>query len=111
MEATEQVLQSLARQGIDALQRGELGGARRAFDELLASGRGTAQTWLLLAETCFQQPDNVRAHEALDEVLKLDARNPFALLMKGDLYRRSGDDQAAIPYYRWGLSAVHSGCS
>jgi hypothetical protein len=106
MDVTEQALQSLARRGLDALQRGEFADARRAFDEVLASGRGTAQTWLLLAESCFRQPDDARAHEALDEVLKIDARNPFALLMKGDLFRRSGDDQAAIPYYRWGLSAV-----
>ncbi|HET7709508.1 MAG TPA: aspartyl/asparaginyl beta-hydroxylase domain-containing protein [Sphingomicrobium sp.] len=106
MPPSAQELQATARRGVEAMQRGAYSEARQSFEEVLANGAKTSQLWLLLAEACFRMPDDRRAQEALDEVLKVEPRNPFALIMKGDLFRRAGDDQAAIPYYRWAVGAV-----
>jgi hypothetical protein len=99
-------IQASIRQGIEAMQRGDFASARPCFEDVLAAGHVTPQLWLLLAEACYRQPDDGRAQQALDEVLKTEPRNPFALIMKGDLFRRSGNDQAAMSFYRWAISAV-----
>ncbi len=72
---------------------------------MTVTGSGTAspQAWLFLAQACEGLDDRVMAAAALEQVLAGDAGNPFALLMKGDFYARSGDDRASVSFYRMGL--------
>ena len=103
MQRGRTALEDAAGRGVAALQRGDFAAARAAFLEITDSGTGSAQAWLFLAQACHGLDDRETALRALDEVLKLDRRNAFALLMKGDLYTRGGDDRAAVSFYKMGL--------
>ena len=92
-----------ARRGIGALQNGDFATARTAFDRVTQSGTASPQAWLLLAQSCEGLDDRPSALTALDRVLAVDPHNPFALLMKGDIYAREGDDRAATSFYRMGM--------
>jgi aspartyl/asparaginyl beta-hydroxylase (cupin superfamily) len=94
-----QHLDNLARTGVEALQRGDAGTARRAFSQLTASGRAGPQAWLLLAQACELQDDRASAREALGPVMAADPNNPYALLIQGELLSRDGDDRAAVSWY------------
>src|SRR5205085_10453886 len=99
-------LEAEAGRGISALQSGDFATARCAFDTVTGSGTGSAQAWLFLAQACDGLDDRSAALAALDQVLALDKVNAFALLMKGAIYARSGDDRAAVSFYRMGLRAT-----
>lgn len=99
-------LEQTAHHGIEALRRGDGTAARQAFERIVASGRATLQVWLFLAQACDLQDDRPAARAALEEVLKLDQSNPYALVMQGELYTRDGDDRAASNWYDWALSAA-----
>jgi hypothetical protein len=103
MQMQRQALEAEARRGINALQRGDFATARDAFATVTASGTAAPQAWLFLAQACEGLDDRPQALLALDHVLSADAGNPFALLMKGDFHARSGDDRAAVSFYRMGL--------
>ncbi len=90
------------RAGIAAFQKGDLAIARHLFEQVTAEG-ATPQVWLLLAQTCEALDDRPATHRALDQVIEADPRNPFPLLMKGDLYAREGDDRAAVSFYRMAI--------
>ena len=90
---------TLARSGIDALRRGDAAAARAAFEAITAVGNAPAQPWLLLAQSCAMTGDGAAADAALDVVLRLEPRNLYALLMKGDAFVRAGDDRAAVSWY------------
>jgi aspartyl/asparaginyl beta-hydroxylase (cupin superfamily) len=94
-----QNLDHLARTGVEALQRGDAGTARRAFSQLTTSGRASPQAWLLLAQACVLQDDRASAREALAPVMAADPDNPYALIIHGELLTRDGDDRAAIGWY------------
>jgi aspartyl/asparaginyl beta-hydroxylase (cupin superfamily) len=97
---------ALARDGIDALRRGDAAAARVAFETITAAGNASAQPWLLLAQSCALQADHAAADVALDAVLKLEPRNLYALLMKGDVFVRAGDDRAAVSWYMMATNAA-----
>jgi aspartyl/asparaginyl beta-hydroxylase (cupin superfamily) len=99
-------IEALAREGVAAFQRGDLNRARAAFEAVTASGTATAQAWLLLAQTCVAQADVPASHVALDKVLGHDPRNPYALLMKGDLANGAGDDRGAVSFYGMAIKAA-----
>jgi hypothetical protein len=103
MEMQRQALEAQAQRGIGALQQGDYATARDAFETVTASGTASAQAWLLLAQAYDGLKDRDPTLAALDQVLAVDAGNPFALLMKGDVYERSGDDRAAVSFYRMGI--------
>lgn len=103
MQMQRQALEAEAQRGISALQRGDFATARDAFATVTASGTASPQAWLFLAQACDGLDDRADALASLDQVLAADAGNPFALLMKGDLYARAGDDRAAVSFYRMGL--------
>lgn len=103
MQMQRQALEAEANRGISALQRGDFATARAAFASVTASGTASPQAWLFLAQACEGLDDRRQAFLALDQVLSADAGNPFALLMKGDFHARSGDDRAAVSFYRMGL--------
>jgi hypothetical protein len=103
MQLHRQGIEAEAQRGVGALQRGDFTTAREAFAAVTASGSASPQAWLLYAQACDGCDDRENALAALDRVLAGDAGNPFALLMKGDIYARAGDDRAAVSFYRMGL--------
>ena len=103
MQMQRQALEAEARRGVAALQRGDFSAARDAFRTVTASGVAAPQAWLFLAQACEGIGDSSTALSALDQVLAADQGNPFALLMKGDLHARDGDDRASVSFYRMGL--------
>ena len=103
MQMTSNILEDEARRGVGALQTGDFATARSAFDRVTQSGTASPQAWLLLAQSCDGLDDRPAALAALDRVLAVDPSNPFALLMKGDIYAREGDDRAAVSFYRMGM--------
>src|SRR5687767_12733518 len=103
MQKERSRLEETAGRGVSALQRGDFAAARSAFLEVTESGTGSAQAWLFLAQACEGLDDRETWLTALDEVLKADPRNVFALLMKGDLFLRKGDDRAAVSFLKMGL--------
>jgi Aspartyl/Asparaginyl beta-hydroxylase len=90
---------ALARDGIDALRRGDAATARAAFEAITAAGNALTQPWVLLAQSCALLGDHAASDAALDAVLRLEPRNLYALLMKGDAFVRAGDDRAAVSWY------------
>ncbi|HKP34560.1 MAG TPA: aspartyl/asparaginyl beta-hydroxylase domain-containing protein [Sphingomicrobium sp.] len=98
-----QALEAEAHKGISALQRGDFATARDAFAAVTASGTASPQAWLFLAQACEGLGDSANSTVALDQVLAADPGNPFALLMKGDIFAGSADDRAAVSFYRMGL--------
>jgi aspartyl/asparaginyl beta-hydroxylase (cupin superfamily) len=103
MQTQRTWLESEAQRGINALQQGDFATARTAFQVVTNSGEASPQAWLFLAQACEGLDDRETALEALDQVLAADQRNPFALLMKGDIFLRGGDDRAAGSFYRMGI--------
>lgn len=104
MQVDRQMLEAEAQRGVEALRRGELAVARQAFERVTASESASPQAWLLLAQACEGLDSRAEALTALDQVLALDQGNPFALLMKGDIYMRDGDDRAAVSFYRMAIA-------
>ena len=103
MQMERSRLEEAAGRGVSALQRGDFAAARSAFLEVTQSGTASTQAWLFLAQACEGLDDRETALRALDQVLAADRSNPFALLMKGDIYARTGDDRAAVSFHRLGL--------
>jgi len=103
MELQGHALESEAQRGIGALQRGDFAAARDAFAQVTASGNASAQAWLFYAQACDGCDDRDNAMAALDRVLAADQTNPFALLMKGDIYARGGNDRASVSFYRMAI--------
>jgi aspartyl/asparaginyl beta-hydroxylase (cupin superfamily) len=90
----------LARAGAEALGGGRNDEARANFEAITKSGRANVQIWLMLAHTCMQLRDAAAAETAADEVLKRDANNVRALIIKGDARAASDDDRSAASFYR-----------
>ena len=99
----------LARSGATALSRGDAATARTAFDRVAAAGRATPQLWLLLAQACFQLDDPAASHAALDHVLAADRANLDAMVMRGELHARAGDERAATTWFAAALRTAPTG--
>ncbi len=106
---TRDQLLRTADDGIKALQRGDAGSARRAFEAVVGSPDAAPQAWLFLAQACFLQDDRPRAHEALDRVLAADRANLDAIVMKGELIARAGDERAAASWFEAALRTAPAG--
>ena len=106
MDTSQASLETVLRDGLQAMQRGDPASARRAFETIVEAGRATTQLWLLLGDACMASGKPARAHEALNNVLAAEPRNIFALLLKGGLYDQQSDDRAAISFYRRAISAA-----
>lgn len=87
------------RAGTAALEAGDALTARRHFESILASGRGDAQTSILLAIACQKLNDVPALHQAIDQALAFEPRNLHALLMKGDRLAATGNTRAAAQFY------------
>jgi hypothetical protein len=99
-------LERTAQAGIAALQAGDGKTARRAFETIVASGRATLQIWLWLAQACDMLDDRAAVMAHVARVVELDAANPYALVMAGEVQTRSGNDRAAIAWYERALNAA-----
>lgn len=108
MQTQRAWLESEAQRGISALQQGDFATAREAFRRVTGSGTASPQAWLFLAQACEGLDDRETGLEAIEQVLAADKRNPFALLMKGDIFARNGDDRAAVSFYRMGIKIAES---
>lgn len=101
---TQIELEDFAREGTRALNAGQPEAARDAFLAIANAGRATPKLWALIAEACDQLGDSDTQHRALDAILAADPRDILALVMKGDLFSKAGDDRAAIGWYNSALS-------
>jgi len=88
---------SLTQTALDALRRGDAGGARTIFDELVA--RGGTPPWLAVARACNMLGDAAGEEAALKQRLKEDKRDLPALLAMGELKARQRDDRAASAFF------------
>jgi len=99
MQLQRQALEAEAQRGVRALQHGDFASARDAFAAVTSSGSASPQAWLLYAQACDGCEDVEQALVALDKVLADDGDNPFALLMKGEIFARKGNDRAAVSFF------------
>jgi aspartate beta-hydroxylase len=96
---------SLARDGSEALRRGDAHAARVSFERLVETGQADASVYVALAEACRGLGDAGAMHAAVDSALALEPRNLRALVMKGDCLARQGDTRSASAFY---MTAVQS---
>ncbi len=96
-------LQIVAQTGVAALRAGDAATARRAFEQVVAAGRATPALWLMLARACDASGDAGAAHIAVDRLMEGDPGNLHAMIAKGDLLGRAGDDRAAVSWYQMAL--------
>jgi aspartyl/asparaginyl beta-hydroxylase (cupin superfamily) len=103
MQLSNQEAERLAREGVDALQRGRPRDARARFESLTQTGRANAQIWLLLAMACRAENDPGGEEAAVDRLLALEPRILRGLIMKADCRATAGDDRAALNFYESAL--------
>ena len=96
MQLSNHDAERLAKEGVDALQRGQSAIARTRFETITQSGRANAQIWLLLAVACRADNDGVAEEAALDQLLALEPQAVRGHIMKGDCRAQAGDDRNAL---------------
>ena len=106
---TDDDLLKIVDAGIAALTSGDAVAARSAFETIVAAGRAAPQAWLFLAQACFLLDDRPACHRALDAVLAADRANLDALVMRGELFARAGDDRAATSWFEAAVKAAPAG--
>lgn len=95
----------LARQGVEALRRGDGAGARANFDQIIAARPADFPLpWLALAQACRLSGDAAAETAALQAQLREQPRHIAALLLMGDRKRQDGDDRAAANFYTAALN-------
>lgn len=98
--------EQLAREGIEALRRGD-GPTARARFEAYSKAVGDANTpWLMLAQAYRLTGDDRAEEGALGKLLMAEPRNLAALLMMGDVKARLKDDRAATGFYQTALNVA-----
>lgn len=97
MVATSPSHQALAQTGIDALRRGDAGGALTIFQRIEAEGG--EPPWLAVARACSMRGDGAGEERALQRILDRDKRDLPALLAMGELHARRQDDRAAGAFF------------
>lgn len=103
--------EALVRESVAALQRGDAAAARAGLEQLTATGRASAQIWMILATALHRLGDRAAEEAALDEVLKLEPRAVRALIMKGDLKAAAGDDRGASSFYNSAVRIADGGAA
>lgn len=103
MQLTTIDAERIAREGVEALQRGQADVARARFEAITQSGRANAQIWLLLAVACRAVHDRAAEEAALDRLLVIEPQAVRGHVMKGDCRAAAGDDRAALRSYEIAL--------
>src|SRR6266545_4766583 len=74
--------------GLHAFRRGDVHGARAAFQRLVATSGTEPQQWVNLALACRQLKDEAGEEEAIRRALSLDPTELVALVLRADLLER-----------------------
>lgn len=106
MQSTPINARVLGQSGIDALQKGDAGGARATFERILDAGQADASIFLALAYACRNLQDAPAALDAVDKALALEPRDLRALLFKADHLDQTGDTRAASSFYLAAINAA-----
>ncbi len=85
---------------------GDLAGARAMLRRLVDSPAAAAETWLTLALVERTAGDAGAERAALVETLRRAPRELTALLARGDLERRAGDERAAVRFFTTALAVA-----
>jgi aspartate beta-hydroxylase len=85
--------------GLHAFRRGDVNGARAAFQRLVEISGAEPQQWINLALACRQLKDEMGEETAIRHALSLDPTELVALVLRADLLERQGKKhQAAMAY-------------
>ena len=103
MQLSNQEAERLAKEGVDALQRGQPAIARARFESIAQSGRANGQIWLLLAVACRSDNDSGAEEAALDQLLTLEPQAVRGHIMKADCRANAGDERSALRGYEIAL--------
>lgn len=103
MQLSNHEAERLAKEGVDALQRGQSSIARARFESITQSGRANGQIWLLLAVACRADDDRIAEESALDQLLALEPQAVRGHIMKGDCRVQAGDERSALQRYEIAL--------
>jgi aspartate beta-hydroxylase len=90
---------SLTARGFAALKRGDAHAARDFLVRVVQVGEANAGIWFAIAAAHRQLGSPAEESDALDRALKLDPNYLPALIGKGDILARLGDEHAASTHY------------
>ena len=99
-------LNTLASEGMAALQSGQGALARSRFEAMVAARNTHAGGWLGLAFACKQLDDGDAMLAALEQCLALEPANLHALLLKADHLHGRGDRRQAVAFYQGALNTA-----
>lgn len=99
----EAVLNAMA---IAALRAGNAPAARQLLERAVARNPGNAALWVNLGSACRETADLEGERQALDRCLELEPRHVVALLAKGALLERLGQDFEASGIYQIALASA-----
>lgn len=106
MQIDRATAETLAREGVAALQRGDGETARERFASLVDAGHAAPPMCLMLARACRLGGDSDAEAAAIDRALAGDPDNLQALLMRGECSARAGDPRAATSYFHRALAVA-----
>lgn len=106
MQIDRLTAETIAREAMAALQRGDGRVAQERFSTLVEAGHDATPMCLMLARACEQSGDIEAEAAALDRVLSRDHENLKALLMRGNCSARAGDPRAAGSFYQKALAVA-----
>jgi aspartate beta-hydroxylase len=101
-------MRSLAAEGFAALKRGNARAARDLLTRLVQAGKADAAAWFAMAAAYRQLDSSAEESHALDQALKVDPNYLPALIGKGDVFARLGDERAAIAHYGVAIRLANS---
>ena len=108
MQIDRGTAETIAREGMAALQRGDGATAQQLFSSLVEAGHDATPMCLMLARASRLSGDLESEVAALDRVLARDHDNLKALLMRGDCSARAGDPRAAGSYFQKALGIAQA---
>ena len=100
MHPSNQDVERLVLEGVDALRAGITAPPADRFEAVTRTGRANAQVWLLLATACRADNDRAAEEAVLDHLLRFEPRTIRGRIMKGGLPLRGGG-------HRFGARPVH----
>jgi aspartate beta-hydroxylase len=101
-------IRSLAAEGLAALKRGEPRAARDLLIRVTQVDEANAAVWFDLPGAYRQLECCAEESHALDQALKVDPNHLPALIGKGDVFARRGDEHAASAHYATALRLTNS---
>jgi aspartate beta-hydroxylase len=103
---TRREARSFARDGAEALSRGDASTARELFTKAVAAGRGNVSVLLGLSRACRVLNDGSGSMSAVDRALAVEPHNVRALILKADLLADASDSKGASAFYAAALRSA-----